>query len=54
MQGIIIYIERESCVQVVKCLGPKNWCEYDSCVEWQEKLKLTFKCTSFWYACRTE
>jgi len=30
MQGIISYIERESCVQVIKCLGPKNWLEYDS------------------------
>lgn len=30
MQGVISYIERESCLQVIKCLGPKNWLEYDS------------------------
>lgn len=54
MQGIISYIERESWVQVIKCLGPKNWLEYDSYVEWQEKLKLIFKWTPFWYACRAE
>jgi hypothetical protein len=30
MQVVISYVERQSCVQVIKCLGPKNRREYDS------------------------
>lgn len=30
MQGVVSYVKKESCVQVIKYLGPKNWLEYDS------------------------